>query len=82
MLSEFREYYNNDVRVYCDCPDFKYRFAYRGTDEKYKVGLREVRPSNKTNPEEFGFPQGTVCKHLDNALGVLKANIPKILKNF
>ena len=81
-LADFREYYNGDVRVFCTCPDFKYRFAYRGTEEGYKLGNKELRPSNITNPEVMKFPEGTVCKHLENALTVVKPNLPSILKQF
>ena len=81
-LAEFRDYYNGDVRVFCGCPDFHYRFAYRGTEEGYKLGNKELRPSNITNPENMQFPQGTVCKHLENALTVLKPNLPSILKQY
>lgn len=81
-LNDLRDYYNGDVKVYCNCPDFKYRFGYKATEEDYKLGNKETIPSNETNPPKDDFPQGAICKHTFNTLNVLKANLPSILKQF
>ncbi|MDW8464763.1 MAG: hypothetical protein RML35_00785 [Chloroherpetonaceae bacterium] len=52
---------NGDVRVWCSCEDFRYRFAYKATRLSFHaIGFSEKRPARKTNPTH----QGTVCKHL------------------
>lgn len=53
---------HNNIRVFCGCPDFKYRFYYvnsiLGT---LPVGIpNEDRPAHITNPGDNGI----LCKHL------------------
>ena len=81
-LADFRALYNDNVKVFCSCKDFKYRMAYHLTQENSKLGNIEKRPSDITNPESAKYPEGMACKHLDNSLGVLKANMNSILKQF
>jgi hypothetical protein len=52
----------NNIRVYCGCPDFKYRFHYVNTMlGTLPVGApEEHRPPHITNPGENGI----LCKHL------------------
>lgn len=50
-----------DIYVYCDCADFKYRFAYVGTKNNYKYGKKEMRPADVRNPND---DIGAFCKHL------------------
>lgn len=52
------------IAVSCTCPDFKYRFSYKATKDKYNFGFEETRPPVRTNPKL----KGSVCKHL---VGVL-----------
>ena len=53
---------SNNIRVYCSCPDFKYRFHYVNTRlGTLPVGApEEFRPPHITNPGEHGV----LCKHL------------------
>ena len=80
-LKELRELWNDDILVHCNCPDFHYRFGYRATQEDYKFGKKQSIPSPITNPSPT-YPRGTICKHLENALSVVKGNLPKVLKDF
>lgn len=73
-MKEFRATYNEDIAVKCNCPDFKYRFGYRATQDGYIYGKKEMLPSDITNPAP-SFPQGTLCKHLENTLKVLRPNL-------
>ncbi len=52
---------DKDVYVHCSCPDFKYRYAYWSTRNKYNSG--EKQPSNGKwirNPLD---DKGSACKH-------------------
>lgn len=51
---------NGDIKVDCNCPDMRYRYAYVATKMNYKAGLPETRPASKTNPND----KGRVCKHV------------------
>ena len=50
-----------DVFIRCSCPDFKYRFGYQATINKYIKGEPELRPADETNPEN---KLGAACKHV------------------
>lgn len=52
---------NTDIKVDCQCPDFKYRFSYWATQYDYKYGKPETRPAKITNPHDS---IGAMCKHL------------------
>ena len=52
------------IQCECTCPDFRYRHAYWATQNNYKYGTPERRPSNITNPDNTG----AVCKHTTAAL--------------
>jgi hypothetical protein len=54
----------SQVYVNCTCPDYKYRFRYLATRNKYNYGTPETRPANITNPDN----NGSVCKHITAAL--------------
>ena len=56
---------NNQIKVDCSCPDFKYREAYAATKGGYKAGSAENRPSDITNPNDS---KGAGCKHILAAL--------------
>lgn len=56
---------DNDIKVDCSCPDFKYRFAYWATKYGYKYGKPETRPAKVRNP---GDDIGAMCKHLTSVL--------------
>ncbi len=56
---------NSDLKVKCDCEDFKYRRAYKATMLGYNAyPVNELRPAKITNP----LNKGSVCKHLLNVL--------------
>lgn len=50
-----------DVYTGCNCPDAKYRQAFWQTKNKTKAGYKEIRPSDKTNPND---ELGAGCKHV------------------
>lgn len=54
-----------DIKVDCECADWKYRFAYQATEWGYKYGKPETRPAKITNPSGYG----ALCKHLISLLG-------------
>ena len=57
--------YNNEdkVRIWCTCPDWKYRFSFHATQGGYNAGgHKENRPAKITNPRNN---IGAACKHLD-----------------
>lgn len=55
---------DNDIRIDCTCPDFRYRFAYTATVNGYKANDPETRPSLIRNPDL----KGSSCKHIMNVL--------------
>lgn len=65
----------NHIQVYCSCPDFKYRFAYLATKNKYGLDTNETRPASKTNPNNAG----SICKHLITILNVPSKWLPKVV---
>ena len=52
---------NGDVYVACECPDFRYRFSYQATVNRYNSGTPELRPAKITNPNDT---KGAGCKHI------------------
>lgn len=52
----------DDIKVDCTCADWRYRFAYWATQNGYKYGDPENRPSEITNPDDA---IGSTCKHLN-----------------
>ena len=50
----------SDLLIDCTCPDFRYRFAYVATKNKFKANSPETRPAKVTNPSNMGV----CCKHL------------------
>lgn len=49
-----------DIYIACSCPDWKYRFAYWATKNRFNGGVPEVRVADITNP---GNTKGAGCKH-------------------
>lgn len=66
-----------DLRVYCTCPDFKYRFHYIVTQyDSLPDGIpKQNVPTVITNPEEAGF----LCKHLIAILVKTSSWTPKAI---
>ena len=52
----------DDVKVDCTCADWRYRYAYWASQNGYKFGEPETRPSDITNPDDA---IGATCKHLN-----------------
>ncbi len=59
---------NNDIYIGCSCSDFKYRFSYWGTKERYSSMKPQLVPAKITNPNNS---KGAACKHVLNVLGNL-----------
>ena len=49
-----------DIKIDCECGDWRFRLAYQATEWGYKYGIPETRPANIRNPNGFG----ALCKHL------------------
>lgn len=67
---------NNDVGLFCTCPDFKYRFAYLATLNQYNFSQSDAQyiPALIRNPDN----QGSGCKHLVRVLTTTSKWIPKV----
>lgn len=53
--------FNSDnVYIFCNCPDWKYRMGYFATKNSITSGDPELRPSKITNPNDT---KGPGCKH-------------------
>lgn len=61
LRAVIRAFDRNDVYIHCSCPDFKYRFNYWATIERYNSGDPELRPTDQTNPDG---QLGSCCKHV------------------
>ena len=72
---------SSQVKISCDCPDFKYRLAYQATRADAKAGEQETRASNITNPTNN---LGLCCKHilavLNNAYWI--RNVASVIVNY
>lgn len=66
---------NLHVETACDCPDFKYRYAYMSTKKKYGLNQSENRPSNKTNPDLIGG----LCKHQIKVMNAPSKWLPYVI---
>ena len=53
-----------DLKVDCECRDWKFRMSYMATKFGYKYGKPENRPAKITNPNDYG----ALCKHLISML--------------
>jgi len=68
---------DGDIRIRCDCPAFKYwGYWYIGGVFDYLIGKKTRRNPHIRNPSL----KGTVCKHLNNVLSILKSNTPEIVQ--
>lgn len=70
-----------DILIDCSCPDFKYRLSYWATKNGFKVGEKEERPTNITNPTNN---KGALCKHILAALNNASwiRNISSVIVNY
>lgn len=53
-----------DIKVDCECGDWRFRLKYQATEWGYNYGRAETRPANIRNPNGFG----ALCKHLTAVL--------------
>ena len=53
-----------DIKVDCECGDWRFRLKYQATEWGYNYGRPETRPANIRNPNGFG----ALCKHLTAVL--------------
>lgn len=76
-----RAYSNEDIYIHCSCPDFKYRFNYWSTINRYNAMDPEMRPSDITNPDDN---LGSCCKHcllvLNRSAWILK--VASVINNY
>lgn len=72
---------SSDVKVDCNCPDFKYRLAYHATKQGFKAGEEENRAANITNPND---DKGALCKHIIAALNNASwiRNVASVIVNY
>lgn len=49
---------DGNSRIHCTCEDFQFRFSFLATKFDYDI-VKELRPPNKTNPQQLG----SLCKH-------------------
>lgn len=69
---------NEDIKVYCSCPDFKYGgFMYIGTQTGYSLH-KENRPPVRNNPNQTG----SVCKHLNFLLQDIEKHTDDIVADY
>ena len=52
---------SSDVKIDCDCADYKYRFKAWATKNGYNAGAPETRDAKITNPQDN---LGAACKHI------------------
>lgn len=52
--------HRQDILIACTCPDWKYRFAYWSTHNRYNAGDIQLVPAKMTNPTDS---KGGGCKH-------------------
>ncbi len=64
---------NDRIKVHCDCPAFRYFYAYAATKKGFGL-YPELRPSEKTNKTK----SGGICKHLNLCLVHLPAQAQSI----
>lgn len=73
----------NDIYIDCNCPDFKYRYAFWSTQDKFKWGKLQ-----NSNGKEIRNPKnnmGCMCKHLyallrsNNFLNAISDKIMRII---
>ncbi len=81
LTALIRTYNTGNVFISCTCDDWKYRFSYQGTKNKYNSGEPEMRPANITNPND---DKGAGCKHsllvLSNQSWIMK--VASVIVNY
>ena len=74
-------YNRDDTYIACSCPDWKYRFAYWATKDRYNGGKPELRVADITNPSN---DLGSGCKHSMLVLSNLKwaIKVSTVINNY
>lgn len=69
-----------NIKVNCECGDWKFRMAYQATKYGYKYGTPENRPAKIRNPNDIG----ALCKHITSLLSNKKwlQQVTSILMDF
>jgi hypothetical protein len=68
------DYRKTEVKVRCDCPDFRWRFAYYNDLKQALYGLRPPPYKRKTNrPPVNPRHLPGMCKHLFNVVKILSS---------
>lgn len=70
-----------DLLISCTCADFKYRFQYWATKNKYNAGHMQLVPAKITNPNDS---KGSGCKHTMKVLADLDwaLRLATVLNNY
>lgn len=85
---------NQDIYIDCTCPDFKYRYAYFATQDKFKWG--KLQNSNGKQIRNPNNDIGCMCKHLyallrsnkfldaisDKIMRIIMANLDILVRRF
>ncbi len=77
------KWYDNMVKIYCDCPDFKYRSAYILNERKSLFLNDKVRNelgSALTETPKRGAKTSLLCKHAFAALQWVVENYTSIMR--
>lgn len=81
LRAVIRAFDRNDVYIHCSCEDFKYRFNFFATIDRYNAGDPEMRPTDETNPEG---DLGSCCKHgllvLNKQIWIIK--VASVINNY
>lgn len=68
LIAVTRKFNSNDIYVSCNCPDFKYRFAYNSNKNGYDASaIPELRP-NRFDWTNKNDNMGAGCKHINLVL--------------
>lgn len=79
-LSEMMRFH--DLKIKCNCKDYRYRLSYWNSAKGNQEGDPELRPSDETNPHD---DLGPLCKHLSQVVNnkwVLFDKLSRIIYNY
>ena len=79
-LSEMMRFH--DLKIKCQCPDYRYRMSYWNSVKGNQEGEPELRPSDQTNPHD---DLGPLCKHLSQVVNnkwVFFDKVSRIIYNY
>ncbi|WJZ23493.1 tail protein [Listeria phage LIS04] len=67
-----------DMKIYCSCPDFHYRFEYVANQKGVLLappGDKDIEPADQTNPSN----EGVACKHISFVLANHSRWTPRVV---